>query len=112
MRSRHQLLSFLGFMLVGLLFSSPSQGFIEREYTIHEILDACTNIVFGRINSVDAKRLRCVVAVEKDLKGKSNHDEIKMNFATGQYRLCQSLVDWERRVSASPAMCICTSSGR
>ena len=100
MRSRHQLLSFLGFILIGLLFSSPSQGFIEREYTIHEILDACTNIVFGRINSVDAKRLRCVVAVKKDLKGKSNHDEIKMNFATGQYRRNTSPPKMVRKLKA------------
>ena len=67
------------------LVSPQAQGFIEREYTLHEVLDACTHIVFGKVKSVDEKRLRGTIAVEKDVKGKSNLSEIKMNFATGQY---------------------------
>lgn len=86
MRLRHQISLTLWVMLIALLFSSQAQGFIEREYTIHEVLEACTNIAFGKIKSVEAKRLRSVVAVEEDAKGESKVDEIKMNFATGQYR--------------------------
>ena len=70
---------------IGLLFGSQAQAFIHREYTIHEVLDACTNIVFGKVKSVDVRRLRGVIAVEEDVKGKSNMTEIKVNFATGQY---------------------------
>ncbi|MCZ6680287.1 MAG: hypothetical protein O7E52_23905 [Candidatus Poribacteria bacterium] len=86
MRSQHQLVLILCIFLIGLLFSSPAQGFIEREYTIHEIIDACTNIVFGKVKSADAGRLRGIVEVKEDVKGKSNLDEIKINFAMGHYR--------------------------
>ncbi len=87
MRFTHNLIaSLLGLCLIGLLFVPVTPAFIEREYTIREILDACTNIVFGEVESVDQKRLRGTVTVKKDVKGKSGLKEIKMNFATGHYK--------------------------
>ena len=87
MRFTYNLIALLlGFCLIGLLFTPAAPAFIEREYTIREVLDACTNIVFGEVKSVDQKRLRGVVTVEKDVKGKSELKEIKMNFATGHYK--------------------------
>ena len=74
------------FCLIGLLYTPAASAFIEREYTIREVLDACTNIVFGKVKSVDRARLRGVVTVEEDIKGKSGLKEIKMNFATGHYK--------------------------
>ena len=74
------------FCFVGLLFTPPASAFIEREYTIREVLNACTNIVFGEVKSVDRNRLRGVVTVKEDVKGKSGLEEIKMNFATGHYK--------------------------
>ena len=73
-------------MLVGTFLTTDTPGFIEREYTIHEILEACTNIISGKVKSVDNRRLRGIIEVEEELKGKSHLTEIKMNFATGQYR--------------------------
>ncbi|MCY3744432.1 MAG: hypothetical protein OXH00_25740 [Candidatus Poribacteria bacterium] len=78
--------SLLVFCLIGLLFAPPASAFIEREYTIREVLNACTNVVFGKVKSVDRNRLRGVVTVEEDVKGKSDLKEIKMNFATGHYK--------------------------
>ncbi len=78
--------SLLMFCLIGLLFTLPASAFIEREYTTREVIDACTNIVFGEVKSVDRDRLRGVVTVEEDVKGKSGLKEIKMNFATGHYK--------------------------
>ena len=87
MRFTYNLIALLlGFCLMGLLFTPTTPAFIEREYTIREVLDACTNIVFGEVKSVDKGRLRGVVTVEKDVKGKSELKEIKMNFATGHYK--------------------------
>ena len=87
MRFTHNLIALLlGFCLIGLLFTPATPAFIEREYTIREVLDACTNIVFGEVKSVDKGRLRGVVTVQKDVKGKSELKEIKMNFATGHYK--------------------------
>ena len=78
--------SLLAFCLIGLLFTPSAPAFIEREYTIREVVDACTNVVFGEVKSVDKARLRGVVTVKKDVKGKSDLKEIKMNFATGHYK--------------------------
>ena len=87
MRFTYNLIALLlGFCLMGLLFTPTTPAFIEREYTIREVLEACTNIVFGEVKSVDKGRLRGVVTVQKDVKGKSELKEIKMNFATGHYK--------------------------
>ena len=72
--------------LIGFCVTSSSFGFIEREYTIREVIDACTNIVFGEVQTVNARRLQAVIKVNEDVKGKSSLKEIKMNFATGQYK--------------------------
>ena len=76
----------LVFCLIGLLFTPSAPAFIEREYTVREVVNACTNVVFGEVKSVDKARLRGVVTVKKDVKGKSDLKEIKMNFATGHYK--------------------------
>ncbi len=73
-------------LLISFYVSSPSYGFIEREFTIREVLDACTNIVFGEVQVANASRLQAIITVKEDVKGKSNLKEIKMNFATGQYK--------------------------
>ncbi len=77
----------LALCLIGLLFAPvETDAFIEREYTIREVLDACTNIVFGEVKSVDKRRLRGVVTVQEDVKGECGMKEINMNFATGHYK--------------------------
>ncbi|MCZ6677539.1 MAG: hypothetical protein O7E52_09835 [Candidatus Poribacteria bacterium] len=84
MRPKHQLSLILCLILIGSLFGSQANGFIYREFTIHEILDGSTNIVFGKIKSIDTKRLNAIIEVEEDLKGEKL-DEIKFNVATGWY---------------------------
>ena len=74
----------LSVVFIVLLFSSDAQGFIYREFTIQEIIDGSTNIVFGKIKNVDTKRLNAIIEVEEDLKGKKL-DQIKLNIATGWY---------------------------
>ena len=77
-------LPILSVVFIVLLFSSDAQGFIYREFTIQEIIDGSTNIVFGKIKSIDTKRLNAIIEVEEDLKGKKL-DQIKLNIATGWY---------------------------
>ena len=86
MRLVRVLTTTIALFLVTFYVSSPSHGFIEREFTIREVLDACTNIVFGEVQVVNARRLQAIITVKEDVKGKSNLKEIKMNFATGQYK--------------------------
>ncbi|MFC1713123.1 hypothetical protein ACFL6S_05615 [Candidatus Poribacteria bacterium] len=63
-----------------------SYGYIERQYTLEEVIDSCTNIVYGTVESVDTKRLRAVIKVEEDVLGESGMETIKINLAVGQRR--------------------------
>ena len=77
-------LPILNVVLIALLFASDAPGFIYREFTIQEIIDGSTNIVFGKIKSIDKKRMNAIIEVEEDLKGKKL-EQIKLNIATGWY---------------------------
>ncbi len=77
-------LPILSVVFVVLLFSSDTQGFIYREFTIQEIIEGSTNIAFGKIKSVDTKKMNAIIEVEEDLKGQKL-DQIKLNIATGWY---------------------------
>lgn len=66
--------------------SLKSYGYIERRYTLDEVIESCTNIVFGTIESVDTKRLRAIIKVEEDVLGESGMERIKINLAVGQRR--------------------------
>ena len=77
-------LSILSVVFVSSLFFSDAQGFIYREFSIQEIIDGSTNIAFGKIKSIDTKRLNAIIEVEEDVKGQKL-DQIKLNIATGWY---------------------------
>ena len=76
----------ISLFLLSFFAAQPAQSFIEREYTMREVVDACTNIVFGEVKSIDKRRMTGIVQVKEDVKGKSRRNEIKMNFSTGQYK--------------------------
>jgi len=80
--------SIITLFIILFLFSyvHKAQSFVERKYHLNEVLAECTNIVFGKLTSVDATKQRAVVKVEENLKGTSNFKRIKMNIAIGQQR--------------------------
>ena len=61
-----------------------AHAFITRDYTLQEVLDACSNVAFGTTESVDQKRQRVIVKLDENLKGKSEFSRIKINAAVGQ----------------------------
>lgn len=83
---------FVSLCFICVITTAPALGFIEREYTIREVLDACTNIVFGEIKSVNKSRYQTIVKVNEDVKGKrdvtgrSDTTELKFNLSTGHYK--------------------------
>jgi len=87
-KTMSQYITMFSACIVFLLLESNTMlfGMIEREYTIQEVLDAATNVVFGKVESVDKKRMRVIVKVEENLKGKSEFNRIKMNIAVGETR--------------------------
>ena len=85
MRTKNQFLHTLFLIFIIGMFCSHAQAFIHREFTTHEILDACTNIVFGKVKSVDPNRMTAVIDFEENIKGKTTLDEIKINIGIGRY---------------------------
>lgn len=75
--------------MIGVL-AFRSLAFIERQYTIEEVVEASTHILFGRIGTVDKTKQRIIVLVEKGVKGKSEFQQINVNVAVGDVRAGQS----------------------
>ena len=61
-----------------------AHSFIQREFTLQEILDACTNVAFGNVESVDKQKQRAIVKLGEDIKGKSPLSHVRINVAVGQ----------------------------
>jgi len=80
--------SIISLLIILFLFSNvhKAQSFVEQEYKLNEVLAESTNVVFGKLTSVDTTRKRAIVNVEENLKGTSNFKKIKMNIAVGQQR--------------------------
>jgi len=66
--------------------ANHADAFIDKQYTLQEVLSECTNILFGTVESVDKQRMRAVVAVLEDVKGETEYSQIKINIAVGQER--------------------------
>lgn len=86
MKNKHRLVAVvvMSVVLLALCKVDAAYSFISREYTLQEVLDACTNVAFGKTESVDQKRKRVIVKLEENVKGKSEFSHIKINVAVGQ----------------------------
>ena len=80
---RFKTILFLCTLVIFLSSHLKTQAFIRREYTLQEILDACTNVVFGTITSIDEKKLQVVIQVEQNAKGESEYKQIKIDATLG-----------------------------
>ena len=81
------------FCLYGLLVPAfRGEAFIERKYTVEQIIQECTNILFGSVTEVNRKRMTAKVKVDNNLKGSSRFKEIKINLAVGDGNFPQQLV--------------------
>ena len=76
--------SFRAAILCMALVTVHANGFIEREYTIQEVVAASSNILIGKVDIVDDEKQRIVVAVERNLKGECPFRDIRVNVAVGQ----------------------------
>lgn len=82
----------LFFFLCLLTMDFQARAFIQRRYTLDEVLNACTNVVFGTVTSVNRQRLTVKVTVDEDLKGKSDRQEIQINLTVGQGNFPQKMI--------------------
>jgi len=86
MRKKHNTTLFSLILLILAIAANCTNAFIDRKYTLQEVLDECTNILFGVVESVDKQKQRAVVTVLEDIKGKSLYSNININIAVGQER--------------------------
>lgn len=63
-----------------ILTQTSVEGYIAKRYTIRQIVAESTNVVFGTVSEVNAKRKTAKIKVEENLKGESEFKEIKMRF--------------------------------
>ena len=94
MRKRIALYTTVVVLLVCGLLPHPfqSEAFIQKRYSLEEIINACTNIIFGTVTEVSTERMTAKVRVEENLKGKSGFKEIQINIAVGQGNFPRELI--------------------
>ena len=86
MKKRIALYTIVVVLLISGLLLQPfqSDAFIQKRYSLEEIINACTNIIFGTVTELSTERMTAKVRVEDNLKGKSEFKEIQINVAVGQ----------------------------
>ncbi len=69
--------------LLVLALADGAGGFIQRMYTLQEVLDESTHVLVGRLGKVDAKARTAVAVMDRALKGKLEYRRVLMNIALG-----------------------------
>jgi len=69
--------------LLVLLVGRGAHAFIERLYSLKEVLDESSHIYVGRIEKVDATRRLALARVQRALKGNADFQVIKMHLGVG-----------------------------
>ena len=72
----------IGLLVVSLIMLAELSAvpYIAARYTIPQIVSESTNVLFGTVTELNTKRKTVKVKVEKNLKGASEFDEIKIRF--------------------------------
>ncbi len=67
-------------LIVGLplLNQQVSEGYIAKRYSVPQIVNESSNILFGTVSEINTKRQTVKIKVEKYLKGKPEFNEIKI----------------------------------
>ncbi len=71
------------FAAAALLAGGIAHAFIERLYSLQEVMDESSHIYVGRIERVDEKRRVVLGRVERALKGKADFGLVRMNMSIG-----------------------------
>ncbi len=74
------------------VFVLPAEGYISKRYTVEDIVDACTHILFGTVTEVNRKQLTAKLRVEENLKGRSEFNRIQIRLDVGQGRHPEKLM--------------------
>lgn len=62
-----------------LLMSGVALGFITRMFPLKEVFDTSTNVLVGRIESVDRRKRTAVAVIDRAVKGELEFKRVRMN---------------------------------
>ena len=82
----------LGLMLM-LVVSTSVDAFIFREYELEEVVHACSNVIFGKIKSIDQERMRFIINDIKTVKGQVQFEQIKISLAIARKDFSKQFVE-------------------
>ena len=82
----------LSFIFIVLASHYDAEAFIQKEYSLQEVLSECSNVLFGTVTEVDPKRMTAKVKPEENLKGETKFSQIKINIGVGQGNFPQQLI--------------------
>lgn len=82
----------LGLFLAAAILMFAGTGFIHRVYSLKEVVDESTNIMVGKIDSVDKGKNRIIASVGDNIKGTSPFKKIQMNIAAGDKQFHEFMV--------------------
>lgn len=81
--------------LLGMLvwLCRPANAFVEKMYTMKEVLAESSNIMVGRIESIDAQKRQATVIIDRALKGPQEFKKVLIDFSNGPPQHPQYLGD-------------------
>ena len=82
----------LSFISIVLASHYDAEAFIQKEYSLQEVLSECSNVLFGTVTEVDPKRMTAKGKPEENLKGETKFGQIKINIGVGQGNFPQQLI--------------------
>ncbi len=76
-------------------FHSPTNidAFVRHRYTLEEVVRTCSNVVSGKVTSIDKEKMYIVISEMENIKGKEQIKQMKINLATGQADSSEQLIN-------------------
>ena len=74
------------FVLVATVFACGArraEAYIERLYSLEEVLKESSNVILGRIEKIDRTKKRAIVTIERALKGPLEYRRVQVNLDPG-----------------------------
>lgn len=74
----------ISLLSLALSISSRVDAFIYREYTLEEVAQACSGVMFGKVASINRERMRFTVAQVQNIKGEGQFKQVRISLAAGR----------------------------
>lgn len=76
-----------------LFWFGHANAFIDRIYSLQEVLDQCTHVAVGKVNRVDVNARTAVAELQRTVKGTIEYRKVNMNIALGPAHHAKYVID-------------------